>query len=337
MKKSIAIFTLCFSSFGFLLAQFPQGINYQGVARDANGNAKTNQPVPVQFTIYQSTAAGTMVWQERQVKTTNSMGQFNAIIGTGAPVTPFTAASFSQINWGSDSTFLKIEINSNVSFTGVFSQIGSTTKFQAVPYALSAKMTAPTVQRFLSGSGTYTVSAGVLYIEVEMVGGGGSGGGSNGGGGSGSNGTGTTFGTSLLTANFGYGGPVGAAGNITGGIGGTGVVNSPAISLISITGGSGSGGTSAPASGWAGGGTGGNSTFGGAGGSASNAANNSGSGGGGGGGVQVYPGNGGGAGGYIRAMINNPSASYPYSIGAGGSGGSGNGGSGIIIIKEYYK
>ncbi len=137
MKQFIVGFLMLCST--FVIGQnFPQGINYQAVARDANGNARVNQQIPVQFTIYQSSVAGTVVWQERQLKTTNSMGQFNAVIGAGSPVSPFNNNSFKQIAWGVDSTFLKVEINANISFTGLFSQIGATTKFQAVPYAMNA-------------------------------------------------------------------------------------------------------------------------------------------------------------------------------------------------------
>jgi hypothetical protein len=53
---------------------------------------------------------------------------------------------------------------------------------------------------------------------------------------------------------------------------------------------------------------------------------------------------GGGSGEYVELIINAPSATYTYTIGAGGAGGAtgiagavgGNGGSGIIIVDEYY-
>ena len=65
----------------------------------------------------------------------------------------------------------------------------------------------PTIQKFTSGSGTYTTPTGVKYIKVNMVGAGGGGG----GGGTvatittGSDGGNTTFGTTLLVANGGKG------------------------------------------------------------------------------------------------------------------------------------
>jgi hypothetical protein len=76
----------------------------------------------------------------------------------------------------------------------------------------------PTIQKFLSGSGTYTTPANVAYITVEMVGGGGGGGGSSTGATGGTGGTGgtTSFGISLLSAIGGSGGRFDSAGG-TGG------------------------------------------------------------------------------------------------------------------------
>lgn len=194
----------------------------------------------------------------------------------------------------------------------------------------------PTRQIFTSGSGTYTTPAGALWIEAEIVGGGGGGLGSGTGGGVGTAGGNTTF--STLTANGGSG-----ASSSSGGAGG-----SASGGDINITGGTGAGAstvnTNEP------GGMGGNSNLGGAGGNAagaagSAAATNSGSGGGGGGTSSTAPaGGGGGAGGFAKKLIVNPSATYSYSVGAGGGGGAaGTGGfagaagaAGIVIVTEYY-
>jgi len=209
--------------------------------------------------------------------------------------------------------------------------------------------TTPTVQIFTSGSGTYTTPANVTYIQVKMVGGGGGGG--NGGsaaGVAGGNGGNTTFGSSLLTAAGGTGG--GWAN--TGGSGGAATVNAPAIQVVSATGevgtlgGATSNVTSNVTSGRGGStlfGTGGRGGYGNA--NGSSASTNSG-GGGGGGGVASSTGFwaagvGGGAGAYVEAIINSPSASYSYSVGAAGTAGTGgtNGGAGSagqIVVTEYY-
>jgi hypothetical protein len=339
---------------------FPYGINYQAVARDANGNAKQNQQVPVQFTIYQHSTTGTMVYQERQVLTTNVMGQFTSVIGNGAPVTPYNTSSFSQLNWGADSMFLKVEINSNTSFTGTFTPMGNTTKFQSVPYALysvSTKLKAPTVQTFTAGSGTYTTPAGVLYIEVRMVGGGGGGAGSSAlntnDGGSGGNGGNTTFGTSLLLAGGGGGGLGGA--NCQGGTGGSASLGSLLSGLAIVGGGGGASHVLGGSNNGTVSGMGGSSAFGGgAAGAQFNgivgnvAAVNSGGGGSGASATSGGPnsgGAGGGSGGYVECIIVSLAATYTYAVGTAGTAGNagssgqagGSGGSGVIIIKEYYQ
>ncbi len=216
--------------------------------------------------------------------------------------------------------------------------------------------TAPTIQKFLTGSGTYTTPAGCKWIRVRMVGAGGGGGGGNGA--TGNTGGNSTFGTTLLVANGGTGGAI----NGPGGTGGTASLGTGPVG-IALSGGYGQGGGSWPrvavAFADSSGGNGGVSPFGGAGGGSNAAAAtgttsaiaNSGSGGGGG----VWPGDaagviascgggGGGAGGYVDAIIAAPSATYSYAVGAAGTGGAGaaggatggDGGSGLILVEEHY-
>lgn len=71
----------------------------------------------------------------------------------------------------------------------------------------------PTIQRFTSGSGTYTTPANVKYIRVKMIGGGGGGAGigTSNTGGTGGTGGNTLFqvfggGSTILQANGGSGG-----------------------------------------------------------------------------------------------------------------------------------
>lgn len=211
----------------------------------------------------------------------------------------------------------------------------------------------PTVQKFTSGSGTYTTPTGALYIRVRMVGGGGGGAGSSSAGNNApnaGNGGNTTFGTSLLVANGGLGGQ---GMNSTTATPGTASLGTGPIG-VALSGGYGSAGGFANGSAvptW--GGTGGASPFGGAGGGGTNgtnpgsaAASNTGSGGGGsgaaGGGLS---GAGGSSGGYVDAIITSPSATYSYAVGAAGAagvagtggGGGAAGGSGIIIVEEFYQ
>lgn len=198
----------------------------------------------------------------------------------------------------------------------------------------------PTLQTFLSGSGTYTTPVGATRIKVRMAGGGGGGAGTGGSFGAGSNGADTTFGT--LTAAKGTGaaatpgsngtGGVGTNGdiNLTGGDGGQGGINTSSALL-------GPNGGANPLGGAGMGGHEGN-----AGGAAK--ANTGGGGGAGGKPFNVQAGGGGGAGAYVEKLIVGPSATYSYAVGTGGAGGAAGssgfagaaGGSGIITVDEWY-
>lgn len=220
---------------------------------------------------------------------------------------------------------------------------------------------APTVQKFLTGSGTYTTPANVLYIRVRAVGagGGGGGGGNNTGGPAGVDGTAgtnTTFGTTLLVANGGGAG--GGSNNGYGGAGGSASLG--AATGLAFAGAYGCGNGWGQNTAMSPGGTGGSTPLGGAGGGSSGwvsslggtAVPNTGSGGGGGGAGVTLGGNnasggGGGAGGFVDAVIYTPAATYSYAVGVKGTGGAatagagyfagGDGADGLVIVEEFYQ
>lgn len=294
----------------------------------------------------------------------------DAVIFTGNSSSTFTlpAASgrtgktFTTINMSDTTSTMTIDGNGSETIGGSTTNVLNY-KFDAIQFfsdgvnwLINACRKSPTVQKFTSGTGTYTTPVGVKFLVVTCVGGGGGGSGSAttaaNNGGSGSAGGNTTFGSSLLSANggsgatgasaAGYGGSGGSASLGTGPIG---------IALTGSKGGAASVGNVANA--YPCGGVGGSTPLQGAGqggplatgGDAAVA--NSGSAGGGGGSIisaDTYTGAGGGSGGYVRAIIPNPLSSYSYAVGSGGSGGSagtsgtagGAGAAGIIIVEEYY-
>jgi len=137
--KTMAWAILVLVSTNIFSQNFPYGINYQGVARDANGNAETMQNVNLRFTITPSTSTTTIVYQETQTRPTNSMGQFNAVIGTGT-----TAQTFSNIAWQGNSYAMIVEINPGAGYV-----IIGTQTLQAVPYALTTvKADTATIAKF---------------------------------------------------------------------------------------------------------------------------------------------------------------------------------------------
>lgn len=200
--------------------------------------------------------------------------------------------------------------------------------------------TAPTIQKFLSGSGTYTTPSGCLFIKVRMVGGGGGSGGLTGAGGTGGT---STFGS--WTTIGGAGGRENAV--YTGGAGGAGGATGSGTLITRINGAAGGTGYATGAGG-AGPVAGGVTIFGGAGmgavtsGASSGQAGISNTGSGAAGSMQgTSTTGGGGAAEYVEFIVTSPAASYSYAVGAGGTAGTGAtigalGGSGVILVEEYY-
>lgn len=244
---------------------------------------------------------------------------------------------------------------------GTFVAATVTVNGKGLVTAASSALVTPTVQRFLSGSGTYTTPTSPrspLYLKVTLVGAGGGGAGSGIAGGNGANNlTNATFGTSLLQSNNGAGATFQGTSNA---VGGTFTVNSPAVAIIAQNGGSGGGdqgnGAGTFSDAYAGG-NGGTNSLGGAGmggmsymGALAGTAGIGNTGSGGGGGSlnstsAASTGGGGGAGAYIEAIIPTPSATYSYFVPSGGAAGTagtsgfagGAGGSGLVIVEEFYQ
>jgi hypothetical protein len=132
MKKSFLLTALCMlMTFSVLFAQSPLKFNYQGIARDASGNAIASQNIGLKISIIDGTMAGPVVYAETFTPTTNAYGLFVVAIGTGAVV----SGSMASINWGVGGKFIKIEMDpaGGVSYTNL-----GTTELLSVPYALYA-------------------------------------------------------------------------------------------------------------------------------------------------------------------------------------------------------
>ena len=148
MKKLLTITTILFLSI-FANAQAPQGLNYQAVARTADGVIIPTQNIGVRFSILDGSVTGTVLYSETLTTTTNSYGLFTLAIGKGTPVT----STFPGINWASGTDkFLKVEI---APAGGSNYQLQGTTQLLSVPYALYSEKT-----RLLAGNNTITITNG---------------------------------------------------------------------------------------------------------------------------------------------------------------------------------
>jgi hypothetical protein len=114
-----------------LYAQVPEAVNYQAIARDADGNVLADKNVSIRISIY---SGSTVVFAERHVTQTNQFGLFTVSIGQG---TPQGGTNFSNINWGAITIkYLKVEFDPNGGTNYV--DLGEE-QLLSVPYALYAK------------------------------------------------------------------------------------------------------------------------------------------------------------------------------------------------------
>ncbi|CAN5216098.1 hypothetical protein BH09BAC1_BH09BAC1_20520 [soil metagenome] len=130
MTRYLLILLLLLSS-AVAFAQVPQAINYQAVARDAQGALLKNQAISVKVSIVDSANAGVLAYVETHKLGTNDYGLFNLKIGTGTIV----SGTFANINWPTGQKWVNIDIdptggNNHVNL-GSFELI-------SVPYALFA-------------------------------------------------------------------------------------------------------------------------------------------------------------------------------------------------------
>jgi hypothetical protein len=129
MKKSLLLLASVLFCVITFAQSVPQGINYQGVARDASGSELTNQSLTIQLSVVSASATGPVSWQETHSVTTNDFGLFTAVIGEGTSTGGGSSATFDVVDWGSASHYIKVEMN------GI--DMG-TTELMSVPYALQS-------------------------------------------------------------------------------------------------------------------------------------------------------------------------------------------------------
>jgi hypothetical protein len=157
MKKSAL--TLVFSLYAVvLMAQVPAGFSYQAVVRNNSGETVAGKTVKFRFSILQNSATGTPVYVETQSKATNEFGLANLVVGSGTKV----SGNFDPSAWGSNSHFLKVELDPNNGNT--FSHLG-TMQLMAVPYAFHAK----TVEEVADNSVTSAKIADGTIVAADLA------------------------------------------------------------------------------------------------------------------------------------------------------------------------
>lgn len=132
--KKVLLTLLLGLSISVSMAQVPDVMNYQAVARNNSGQALASQTIKVRLSILKNAV---MQYSETRQVFTNALGLFNVQIGSTGAIT--TTGSFSGIDWQNNAApgyVLKIELDVNNS--GTFTDMGSQS-LVTVPYAFAAK------------------------------------------------------------------------------------------------------------------------------------------------------------------------------------------------------
>ena len=130
-----SLFYSVFVTLLFSLSAFAQneGINFQGVARNAAGEVLVSQKINLRLSILLGSETGAVAYMETRQATTNPQGVFAVVVGDALALTKST--NFSSINWTPAAKFIKVEMDPNA---GTNYLVMGTSRLQAVPFAFHA-------------------------------------------------------------------------------------------------------------------------------------------------------------------------------------------------------
>ena len=150
-KRFLSIFLVLFTIGAW--AQAPEGINYQAVIRKTDGTLVANTTVAVRVQIKQNSAAGTVVYSERQSVITSQFGLINFVIGQGT----LLAGTFSTINWSTGNYWVNLAVDfaNGTNYVDYGSQ-----RLMSTPYALYAKTAGVQLNQWRYGTGAPAAALG---------------------------------------------------------------------------------------------------------------------------------------------------------------------------------
>ncbi len=136
MKQSLLVFfiSVFFLSSFSVFSQGPSKINFQAILRNTSGDIVSNQAVGVRMSIKSGTINSTSLYVETHTKTTDVSGLISIQLGTGTVI----SGIFGDIEWGSGSHFIQLEVDFNGGSNYV---VIGTQELISVPYALYANKT----------------------------------------------------------------------------------------------------------------------------------------------------------------------------------------------------
>jgi hypothetical protein len=160
MKKHLLLIFLFVA--GFVQAQTPTLINYQGIARDAAGQPMASATLSIRFELLQGTGSPTTAFTEVQTVITNSLGLFTTQIGKQ------TTIGLNAVNF--DAGALQLRVSMDPTGGSSFITLG-TQSLVSVPYSMHAASVPATYSNnvLTVGKNTFTLSSGVIYTAGSGI------------------------------------------------------------------------------------------------------------------------------------------------------------------------
>ena len=165
MKRILCILLI----FGFAQNAFGQGINFQGVARSANGVILASQKISLKLSIITGTATTSPDYVETRSVSTNAQGIFSIVVGDTGAIS--TIGTYASISWKTSTKFLKVEMdpNNGTSFISM-----GTTPLQYVPFSyysngVDAANVAGVLPVKSGGTGVATISDLKVALVLDKV------------------------------------------------------------------------------------------------------------------------------------------------------------------------
>jgi hypothetical protein len=127
----------------FLLCQFisiaqvdtNKGINFQAIARNADGSIVPSKDISIRLSIREGSAIGTIEYQEIKTTSTNVVGLFSVVLGSNSNSNITVIGDYNNINWQTGNKYLQVEIDP---FNSINFILLGVQKINYVPYALVA-------------------------------------------------------------------------------------------------------------------------------------------------------------------------------------------------------
>lgn len=157
--KNLAFIVFFLSCLAIYSQVPPQLINYQGVARNLNGQPITG-PISIKLDLHKASANGLVVFTETHNVVTNTFGIFNLQIGQNNP------SQFSSIVWANGPFYLEVSMDpaNGSNYSSISNQ-----QLVSVPYALYAENAKNANTTSITASSNVTVtSAGTNTFNLAV-------------------------------------------------------------------------------------------------------------------------------------------------------------------------